>query len=57
MVKKFSVTCTCGHVMSVDANTKEEAVRKLNQMMDQKGLDDHWAKNHASDSMPKPTLD
>jgi len=56
-MKKFSMTCTCGHEMSVDAATKEEAVAKLQQMMDQKGIDAHWAENHKEDTAPKPGIE
>lgn len=56
-MKKYSMTCTCRHVMTVDANSKEEATVKMKQMMDQKGLDDHWTANHAGQPMDqKPTL-
>jgi len=49
--------CSCGHVMSVDANTKEEAVEKMKMMMDQNALNQHWMQNHQNDTMPKPTVE
>ena len=54
---KYSMTCTCGHDMSVDADSKEEAITKLTEMMTQEELDKHWADNHANDMGPKPTLE
>ena len=56
MMKKFSITCTCGHKMTVDAETKEEAIVKLNDMMTQEALDDHFLKNHQPTEQ-KPTLE
>lgn len=56
-MKKFSMKCSCGHVMAVDANTREEGVEKMKTMMDQNALDQHWMQYHQNDTMPKPTLD
>lgn len=56
-MKKYSFKCTCGHVVTVDANTREEAVEKMKAMMDQNGVDQHWAQNHQNDTMPKPTVE
>lgn len=49
--------CSCGFEMKVDAETKEGAVSKLQQMMDQNMMDAHWAEYHKDDKMPKPALD
>lgn len=49
--------CTCGHVMTLDAQSKDEAVTKFKQMMDQTALDAHWMEKHQGDTMPKPTLE
>lgn len=49
--------CTCGHVMTVDASSKDEAVTKFKEMMDQTALDAHWTEKHQGDTMPKPTLE
>lgn len=48
------MTCTCGDVMTVDAGTKEEAVKKLKGMMTQEALTKHMADKHAG--QPVPTL-
>lgn len=56
-MKKFSMKCSCGHVMTVDANTREEAVEKMKTMEDQNALDQHWTEKHQNDTMPKPTLE
>lgn len=56
-MKKYSVTCTCGHDMTVESATKEEAAEMLKKMMDQNGVDGHWADKHANDTSPKPTVE
>ena len=53
---KYSLKCTCGDVMSVDAATKEEAVEKLKGIMTQETIDKHWSEKHPGDSN-KPTLE
>ena len=55
-MKKFSMTCTCGHKMTVDAGTREEAIAKLTGMMTQEELDKHFAENHQPTEQ-KPTLE
>lgn len=50
------MTCTCGQTMTVEAASKEEAVAQLKKMMDQAGIDAHWADKHQNDKSPKPTV-
>ena len=50
------MTCTCGHKMSVDAVTREEAAAKLTEMMTQEALDKHFMENHKPEET-KPTLE
>ncbi len=54
---KFSMTCTCGHVMDVEAANRDEAIVKMKAMMDQAGLDAHWNEFHQNDTNPKPTVE
>lgn len=49
--------CTCGQVMKVEADTREEGVEKMKAMMDEKGIDDHWTAFHADGTDPKPTVE
>ena len=42
----FSMTCSCGDTMSVDADTREEAVMKMKEMMSQTAIDAHCAEKH-----------
>lgn len=56
---KFSMTCTCGDVMTVDAVSREEAVQKFKDMMTEDAIkkhmeEKHWTKNP---SEPMPTVE
>lgn len=53
----YTMTCTCGDTMSMDAESRSEAVMKFKDMMTQEMLDSHWTEKHSSDTMPKPSLD
>ena len=48
--------CTCGHVMSVDADSKEDAISQMKELMTEDALNDHFKKYHKEDEQ-KPTLD
>jgi hypothetical protein len=52
----FSMTCTCGHTMTVDAANRDEAVSMLRAGMTQQALDEHMAQYHQPGD-PKPTLE
>ena len=52
----FSMTCTCGHTMTIDAANRDDAVAKLRQGMTQAALDDHFREHHQSTEQ-KPTLE
>ena len=52
----FSMTCSCGDTMNVDAKDRDEAVTKLRAYMTQEGLDTHFATKHDVKE-PKPTLE
>ena len=45
------MTCTCGDVMGVEAETREEAVTKMKAMMTQDAIDAHVAEKHPGQSM------
>ena len=49
------MTCTCGDVMSVQANSREEAVTMLQGQMTQEALDTHMSEKHPGE--PVPTLE
>lgn len=50
----YSMTCSCGHEMSAEAATRQDAVAKMKAMMTQDYLDQHLAEKHAGE--PKITL-
>ncbi len=52
----YSMKCTCGHVIKVEAATREEAVAKMKTEMTQEALDKHFAEYHKEGEM-KPTLE
>lgn len=57
-MKKYSVTCSCGDKVVVEANSVDEAkVLMKEKMMTQEAIDAHWNEKHASDAMPKPTME
>lgn len=45
-MKKYSMTCSCGDVMTVDAASREEAVEKLKGMMTDEAIKQHMADKH-----------
>ncbi len=56
-MKKYSMKCSCGHVMSTEARDRGEAVEKIKSLMNQEALDAHWNELHPNDTNPKPTLE
>ena len=49
---KYSFTCTCGHKITVDAATKDEAVTKIQEMMSQDAIGAHMPEKHSGDPVP-----
>ena len=43
LMEKYSFTCSCGDVMSVDASSQEEAATKLKEMMSEEAIAAHTA--------------
>lgn len=43
------MTCTCGDVMSVEAENREEAVSKLKAMMTEDAVAKHVAEKHTGE--------
>lgn len=42
----YSMNCTCGTVMSVEAENRDEAVGKLKDMMTAEAVTSHFAEKH-----------
>ena len=51
-MQKFSMTCTCGQVFSVDASNKDEAIVKMKQIMTEDAVKAHWAEKHEGQPLP-----
>ena len=49
---QFSMTCTCGHVMNVDAPSRQDAVTKLKGMMSADAVAQHMAERHKGQPVP-----
>lgn len=47
---KFSMTCTCGHVMEVDAESREEAVQKMKDQMTPEAVKAHMDEFHQGEA-------
>jgi len=45
------MTCTCGDTMTVDAETREEAVSKFKAMMDETGIAKHMSEKHPGEPL------
>lgn len=52
MMKKYSMTCTCGDVMSVEAMDQTEAVSKMKAMMTPEAVAAHFAEKHMGEAVP-----
>ena len=49
---KFSMTCSCGDVMAVDAKSRSEAVRTLKGMMTTATIGKHMKQKHPGQPAP-----
>jgi hypothetical protein len=48
----FSMTCTCGDTVTVDAPNREAAVSQFKGMMDEAGIAHHFAEKHPGQPVP-----
>lgn len=49
---KYSLKCTCGHVTTVDAANRDEAVAQIKEMMTQGAVESHMAEKHPGEPVP-----
>ena len=49
----FSMTCTCGDTMTIEAPSRDAAVGQLKTMMDEAGIAHHFAEKHPGET-PMP---
>jgi len=45
-MNNYSMTCSCGHTMTVEAGTRDEATRKMQGMMTPDAVAKHMAEKH-----------
>jgi hypothetical protein len=48
----YHMTCSCGHDIKVDAKNRDEAVSKIQSMMDEKAIDAHLKEKHKGEPVP-----
>jgi len=48
---KYSMTCTCGHVMEVEADSRDAAVANMKAMMTADAIAAHFAEKHPGQSI------
>ena len=46
------MTCSCGDVMKVEAENREEAVSKMKEMMTEDAIKAHSAEKHPGEPVP-----
>lgn len=46
------MTCTCGDTMTVDADSKEQAVEKFKEMLTEDVIAQHCAEKHPGEPVP-----
>lgn len=49
---KYAMTCTCGEVIDVDADNKDDAVAKIKGIMNADMVKKHMAEKHAGEPVP-----
>ena len=42
----YSMTCSCGEVMTVQGNTRDEAVKNLKSLMNEESVTEHMGRKH-----------
>ncbi len=49
---KYSLTCSCGDVITVRGWTREKAVRSMKAVMNEATLYEHMAQKHIGEAVP-----
>lgn len=49
---KYTMSCSCGDVMTVDAATREEAVKSVKKLMTEQAIVDHMTQKHPGETVP-----
>ncbi len=48
----YSMTCSCGDVMTVRGRTREKAVTKMKTLLNETTIYEHMAQKHMNDRVP-----
>ncbi len=48
----YSMTCSCGDVMKLEASSREDAIEKLQGMMTADAIKGHMMEKHPGDAIP-----
>lgn len=48
----YSMTCSCGDVMSIDAGTRAEAINNLKATYNAKSVAEHMKQHHPGEKVP-----
>ncbi len=48
----FSMTCSCGDIMTVKAGSREKAVRNMKSLLNEARVYEHLAQKHIGGSVP-----
>ncbi len=48
----FSMTCSCGYVMTVKGGTREKAIRNMKSLLNETKVYEHMAQKHIGDAVP-----
>lgn len=51
----YSMTCSCGDVLSVEAESRDDALAKMKEMMNAEALAAHFGEKHVG--QPVPSVD
>ena len=49
---EYSMTCSCGDEMKVDADSRKEAIMILQDMMNETAIKSHMAEKHPGEPIP-----
>ena len=52
----YSMTCSCGEVMSAEANSRDDAVKTIQDYLNEASLAEHMKQFHKADE-PTPTVE
>ncbi len=52
MLMTYSMTCSCGDIMTIKAGTRKKAVRNMKALLNEAAVYEHMAQKHMRDAVP-----